>query len=591
MQGPSASGHFNPFEIRPAEQENMHRQNQQNQQQQQQQQYYEQQQYQYSQQQYPQQAYDQHQQQQYAQQYYQQQQQDQLYQQQQQQQQYYDKQALHQQLYDPQHSQRQPAPVEHFQDMDRSDEVPSRLNASSVTPLQHGSKTASLHRRFSSTVAVSSSSPWSKVERYLCCCCPKNKTHRIICIVVTLLILIALGVVAYIYIPRYPQITVNTIDLSSIGKSNSPYSFTVKKEGDLNTLNFQMNLTMNLMAYNPNAYDFNVDQISLVARMMVNSSVVNDPLQTSPLTSFASLAQMIKPPSNTDGYVGLTNAVVGTSSHGSIVFPAKTTVNFTMVFLLSYSPDQKLGLLNDPTIKEIASACGITDRRSRSRPMRIHYDADSMIGALKPLGFVPQISNDLRINCPFSQSQISAVVTKVQQGSSIMDALSQVFEGGAAGPPPELNPTPPPPPQDTSSESTPARSSASEAVDGRSVASTTVGRQNGDNFDIPAATTTGSRVAPSTGNGFTIETIVPDPEQSVSSMETATSTEIVRPISTGIAVVTSAATGNGGDTRPDQTGAGGSPATSESGQLSRQNGGSILNPGNISSLVNVKFRR
>ncbi|KAJ3240919.1 hypothetical protein HDU81_002422 [Chytriomyces hyalinus] len=585
------AGHFNPFEIRPAEQrpQGQQQNQQQLQQPQQQQQYYEQQQYQYSQQQqYPQQhAYDQHQQQQYAQQYYQQQHQDQFYQQQQQQQQQYDKQVLHQQLYDPpQQSQRQPAPVEHFQDMDLRDEVPSRLNASSVTPLHQGSKPTSLHRRFSNTVAASNSGPWSKVERYLCCCCPKNKTHRIICIIVTVLILIALGVVAYIYIPRYPQITVNTIDLSSIGKSNSPYSFTVKTEGDLNTLNFQMNLTMNLMAYNPNAYDFNVDQISLVARMMVNSSVVNDPLQTSPLTSFASLAQMIKPPSNTDGYVGLTNAVVGTSSHGAIVFPAKTTVNFTMVFLLSYSPDQKLGLLNDPTIKEIASACGITDRRSRSRPMRIHYDADSMIGALKPLGFVPQISNDLRINCPFSQSQISAVVTKVQQGSSIMDALSQVFEGGAAGPPPELNPTPPP--QDTLSESTPARTS-SEAVDTRSVAITTASRQNGDNFEIPGATTTGgNRGAASTRNGVTMETIVPDTVEVASSIETATSTELGRPTSTGAAVVT--ATGNpvGGDTRPDQTGAGGSPVTSESGQSSRKNGGSI---GNISSLVNVNFRR
>ncbi|KAJ3223910.1 hypothetical protein HDU81_008831, partial [Chytriomyces hyalinus] len=253
--------------------------------------------------------------------------------------------------------------------------------------------------------------PWMKeeqepkwkqnIERFLCCCCPKNKKHRMTCGGVVAVVLIGLGVLMYLYIPRYPQIKVYSINFANILGSTSAYSFTYKdpEVKDLNTLQYRMNLSMDLGTYNPNSYDMSVESIDLLARLTVNTSYVGVPLKTTPLTSFGSLVAMIgKAPTPPAGYTGDFNAVIGTSKYGAIVFPAKATINYTMVFLLDFTPDPKLGLLADPTINEIASACGITDRKNGTRPLAIHYDATSVIPALKPFGFAPTLSNDLHIN-------------------------------------------------------------------------------------------------------------------------------------------------------------------------------------------------
>ncbi|KAI8615539.1 hypothetical protein BC830DRAFT_1218469 [Chytriomyces sp. MP71] len=278
--------------------------------------------------------------------------------------------------------------------------------------------------------------------KYLCCCCPKSKKGKLICGVSVLVVTIVLGVLLYVYLPRYPQIKVYGIDFTNILGTGSAYSFTYANPDvhDLNTLNFKMNLSMSLGTFNPNPYDLNVESINLVARITVNQTYVGQPLQTTPLTSFGSLVSLIPLPKNVDpSYTGDMNAVVGTSSHGQIVFPAKSSVNYTMIFLLNFTPDPKLGLLQDPTILEIASACGITDRKNRTRPMAIHYDAASTIGALKPLGFVPQLSSDLHINCPFSKAQIDSVIAKVQdQNETIMQALQETFSGAQPPPKPEV---------------------------------------------------------------------------------------------------------------------------------------------------------
>ncbi|KAJ3007867.1 UNVERIFIED_CONTAM: hypothetical protein HDU68_003310, partial [Siphonaria sp. JEL0065] len=252
----------------------------------------------------------------------------------------------------------------------------------------------------------------------------------------------------------YPQIKVYGIDLSNIGSTNSPYSFSYKDPDnpDLNQMNFQMNLTMTLGTFNPNPYDFNVEQIDLIARMMVNKTFVFDPKLTVPLTSFQEMVNLIgPPPSPTPGYYGANDSVVGTSHYGSIVFPSKSTVNYTMLFLLNYTPDPKVGLLRDPTILEIANVCGITSRGGNQRPMVIHYAATSVISSLKSIGFNPVLENDIRINCPFSQAQITAVIRSVQNGASIMDALKTVFGGGAGSvAPPPIIQVPDAPPATTS---------------------------------------------------------------------------------------------------------------------------------------------
>ncbi|KAJ3389919.1 hypothetical protein HDU84_008165 [Entophlyctis sp. JEL0112] len=234
---------------------------------------------------------------------------------------------------------------------------------------------------------------------------------------------------------NYPQIIVRSINLANFGSTDTPYSFTVADPSnpDYNTLNFQMNLTMDLGTYNPNLYDFKVTHIDLEAYMIVNTSQVDNALLTTPLSSFSTLVDLIPPPANhTRACNPSYSPQIGSASYGYIVFPAKATVNYTMLFLLSYSPDPNCGLLYDPTINEIADACGVTSRDQSQRSMDVRYNAQSTITLLQKLGFTPSLSGDIHINCPFSNSSIKAVVADVKSGMSIMQAVDSVFGGGSA---------------------------------------------------------------------------------------------------------------------------------------------------------------
>ncbi|ORY51512.1 hypothetical protein BCR33DRAFT_712552 [Rhizoclosmatium globosum] len=286
----------------------------------------------------------------------------------------------------------------------------------------------------------------SNVERFLCCCCPKKRKHRFICAGVILVFLIVIGTLIGIYFPRYPQIKVYAIDISNIGTTNTQYSFTYPdpEHPNLNQVRFQMNLTMYVGTFNPNRYDLPVDHIDMTAQMLANQTVLNSSLMTRPLNGYGKLVEIVGqwPPSNVTvpkDYSPSYTAQVGTSKYGSIVFPANSWVNYTMTFNLDYTPDQNVGLLLDPTIMEMASACGITDRTGKQRPMVIGYNAASTINSLKAI-FTPTISGSLKITCPFSQDQINSVIEKVQAGEDAFQAIQETFgSGGVAGP---KNPNP-----------------------------------------------------------------------------------------------------------------------------------------------------
>ncbi|KAJ3198281.1 hypothetical protein HDU82_001247 [Entophlyctis luteolus] len=316
-----------------------------------------------------------------------------------------------------------------------------------------------------------------------------------ICCAVVVVVLIVLGVIAYVYIPRYPQIKVYSINLSNFGSTNTPYSFTVADSSnpDYNTLRFRMNLTMNLGTYNPNPYDFDVTEIDLSALMMVNKSVITNALLTTPLSSFSTLVDLIPPPANHT--TACTNPSyspqIGTASHGAVVFPAKQTVNYTMLFLLDYSPDPNCGLLYDPTINEIASACGITSRDESQRPMDIRYNAQSTISSLQSLGFTPTISGDIHINCPFSNTSIKAVVADVESGMSIMAAIESVFGGSSAS---------------SSVTLTDGGSSGSSSSSGGSSSGSTTSISSGGNNSGDAVTTTAQANGDSNGGATTTTT-------------------------------------------------------------------------------------
>ncbi|KAI8613586.1 hypothetical protein BC830DRAFT_465471 [Chytriomyces sp. MP71] len=278
-------------------------------------------------------------------------------------------------------------------------------------------------------------------ERKISVCIPKKRTHRIICCSVILLFFILAGVLLGLFIPRYPQISIYDIELADFVNGTTPFSFTFTNPSlrNLNQLRLQMNLTMALSTYNPNLYPLYVDSIDLNANIVPNVSVINDPLLTRPLIDFGSLVSLVgAPPAPATpkpaNYLPSTNSRIGTGSYGRITFPSKSSVNYTMTFVLDYTPDEFVGLLQDPSVLEIADACGITDRSSRRRTIQINYQASAAISTFKNLGFTPSLGGVVKIQCPFSKGQIDAVISKVVDGKEdVYQAISEVFGGGNGG--------------------------------------------------------------------------------------------------------------------------------------------------------------
>ncbi|TPX64498.1 hypothetical protein CcCBS67573_g08397 [Chytriomyces confervae] len=235
--------------------------------------------------------------------------------------------------------------------------------------------------------------------------------------------------------PRFPIIEVNAIDLTSLSNLTSAFSFSYKNPAkpNLNELVLEMNVTMRIGTYNPNLYGLDVERIDLTAWAAVNTSYVYNPLKTNSLTSYGALVKVVGPTllERDPSYRGSNNSVLGyAKTNSSLFFPSKTWLNYTMLFTLRYSPDPKVGLLEDPTVLELADVCGITSRYSpRGRPMRIHYEALSTIPALRVFRYAPSISNDIQIICPFSQAQIDGVIGEVQAGATVDEALQKVFGG------------------------------------------------------------------------------------------------------------------------------------------------------------------
>ncbi|KAI9343597.1 hypothetical protein BDR26DRAFT_1006301 [Obelidium mucronatum] len=263
--------------------------------------------------------------------------------------------------------------------------------------------------------------------------CPKTKKGRIICCSSVILVLVGLSLILFFYIPRYPTTQVYTINLQNLSNLSTPFSFSYKdpRKPNFNELRLQMNLSMTVGTYNPNLYGLLVDEINLVAKLLVNESYVYDPLKTNSLISYGALVKVVgsPPPSplNTS-YSPSNSSQIGTALYKNIYFPSKQWTNYTMIFQFDYSPDPIVGILRDPTILDLADVCGITSRYTpKGRGMRIGYTATTSIAAFKALGFSPSLSNELRVSCPFRQSQITEVIQRVQKGSTPYDAIKAVF--------------------------------------------------------------------------------------------------------------------------------------------------------------------
>ncbi|KAI8613587.1 hypothetical protein BC830DRAFT_465522 [Chytriomyces sp. MP71] len=217
------------------------------------------------------------------------------------------------------------------------------------------------------------------------------------------------------------------------------FHLTFPVNNSIQSMNLKAYYNMTISTYNPNPYALYVDNLDVLVQVNVNQSVF-DPLQTTNLFQFVTVSgqKAVGPAPMANqipaGYQPSNSSQIGSAKYGSIVFPAKSNITYNMIFTLDWTPDPYVGVLKDPTVLEIAAACGITSRREpKQRYIGLHYVATATIGALKPLGFYPKTESNGGLWCPVdvSSDKISLLENKVQSGESVNDAIQEIWGIGA----------------------------------------------------------------------------------------------------------------------------------------------------------------
>ncbi|KAJ3019621.1 UNVERIFIED_CONTAM: hypothetical protein HDU68_010584 [Siphonaria sp. JEL0065] len=273
--------------------------------------------------------------------------------------------------------------------------------------------------------------PPSNFERFCCCCCPKKKQHRMICGGVVALVIIGLGILAFFMFPRMP-----TSSIWNVEQIDFAITYPTPDK-NINQMRIQGTFKMDVTSFNPNAYHLLLDKLDVDVHVRANESIVFSKYSTSPLALVVGTqgVAMIGPAPSKDqkpaGYKPSNSSLIGTASYKSLYLPPKSSTNYTMMFSLDYTPDQFVGILEDPTIMEMASACGLSSRPAGiRRPIGLSYNGKSTIGLLSWMGIYPEISNDSGgLYCPFNLTPeiISQLQQDVNNGMSVDEALAVIF--------------------------------------------------------------------------------------------------------------------------------------------------------------------
>ncbi|KAI9324246.1 hypothetical protein DFJ73DRAFT_917476 [Zopfochytrium polystomum] len=259
---------------------------------------------------------------------------------------------------------------------------------------------------------------------YLCCCIPRSKNGRIVCGVVTGVLLAGLAVVGYFFYPRFPAIQV--LSISKDGANAFEFVQDPQYPKNFNKVTYRMRLAMNVSVYNSNLYDLHVDLIDLQAYLMVNTSAIKAE-GVSPAT--LGLEKYIGPaPSNPDpSYVASTTPQVGTATTTTrLTFPARANTTFQMSFQFAYAPDPVVGLVKDPAFAELVNVCG---RLGVARPALLAYAARTDVAGIKRVGVRPVVGGEIRVRCPASKAQLALLEAAVKSGEDVEQALKDAFNG------------------------------------------------------------------------------------------------------------------------------------------------------------------
>ncbi|KAI8895430.1 hypothetical protein BC833DRAFT_601343 [Globomyces pollinis-pini] len=247
------------------------------------------------------------------------------------------------------------------------------------------------------------------------CCIPTNRKRRNICLSITAVLLLIIGVLTFLFFPRIPDIQVNSINVAP-GSSFKLTPVDLTQE-NIN-FSFEMGMIMNIGVFNPNSYHLKIDELDLNAFTLANSTFINEQIPSPAEGLFGRIDPNRIKVSNANR-----ETPIGKGTFGTITFPPRTQTNFTMNFTVSYSPNQRLGALNDPGLNEIIQLC-VQDpviSPTLNRTTIVKYIATTKIAVLSYIGYTPSLTNQLNINCPFQgkakESFINGIKGSSQTGS------------------------------------------------------------------------------------------------------------------------------------------------------------------------------
>ena len=239
-------------------------------------------------------------------------------------------------------------------------------------------------------------------KRFKYGCIPTAPKSRNICLAITGVILVLVGIIIYLFYPRSPEMHF----VGLVPNGAKAYQLSNYDPSNPENFKFTMNMTMTVSVINTNWYHLKVDTIDVKAYILANGTAINEQVPSPAQAILSSSAQRV--------WVTSKNykSQIATGRHGSMIFPPSKKITFEVPLLIQYSPNKELGLVNDPAFNEIIQLCVDHDASkvdATSRKTKIRYEADNSVGLLKYIGYTPRQSNDFLINCPFQGELINLI--------------------------------------------------------------------------------------------------------------------------------------------------------------------------------------
>jgi hypothetical protein len=214
-----------------------------------------------------------------------------------------------------------------------------------------------------------------------CCgCCPTSRKGKLIVLFIVLFFLVAIGIVAFILWPKFPEFKVTRIET----KQGEPINIAL----DLNKLTVQYVLNLTVEVANNNRFDIFADTIDI-------STYISPNMEELGKTKF--------PGSTVTGKVD--DYLVGEAKVEQIEFFAYRRKKFFADLYVDFDSGP-FGVVSNPILGEILRVC-TPEAIARNDTLKIVYIVDVKIGILQKLGFSPKIVDIIPIGCPVGAKKAS----------------------------------------------------------------------------------------------------------------------------------------------------------------------------------------